>query len=508
MILEFLGILMFTQKGERKKGKDALLNAKFLMVFDEVEDAYLTQADFFQVLTHAFQIESMEGAVIEYGMQKTEGARYSFLCFDPIARFTVNGNDIEQEIEGEITSLKGDPFVLLRQWVAHHACVPPEGIHHFTTGALGFVTYDAVRFFEKIPDRHPKDQYLPEMAFQIYRSAVGFDHQTKKWKLSQLVRFGENSKEAILTAKAVLKERVSRICAEKEKACFTPAPFSTRKAPSMIETDLSDVEFMHKVEEAKTYIQRGEAFQIVLSRCWKRKYSKHPLCLYAALRNISPSPYLFYLPLKDRVVIGASPERLVSVQDGRVTINPIAGTRRRTPEQALDAIKADLLSDEKELAEHRMLVDLARNDIGAVCKPGTIKVREYAQVKHFSHVSHIASVVEGEIKQEKDALDALSYAFPAGTLSGAPKIRAMELIDTLENTRRGLYGGAIVHCDFQGNLESCIAIRMSVLKDGVATVRTGAGIVHDSQPVLEARETRQKASAMLEAIAVAEGEIL
>jgi anthranilate synthase component 1 len=261
---------------------------------------------------------------------------------------------------------------------------------------------------------------------------------------------------------------------------------------------------MQLVERAKQYIVHGEAFQVVLSRLFKKPYTVSPFAIYRSLRSVSPAPYMFYLPIDNSVILGASPERLVSVQGKQVGINPIAGTRRRTAESDLDAITQDLLSDKKECAEHTMLVDLARNDLGSTCLPGSVKVSELMRVRHFSHVSHIASTVVGQLKTEKDALDVLAAVFPAGTLSGAPKIRAMEIIDELEVSRRGLYGGVICRIDNQGDLDSCIAIRMAVLQDGIATVRTGAGIVYDSNPQAEADETRQKAQGVLEAIRLAE----
>ena len=248
----------------------------------------------------------------------------------------------------------------------------------------------------------------------------------------------------------------------------------------------------------------GDAFQIVLSRSFQQNYQAKPLDIYRALRNVSPAPYMFYFPSDYGILLGASPEKMITVRGSVVEINPIAGTRpRRNPDEEATNAQA-LLTDEKELAEHRMLVDLARNDLGAVCIPGTVKVTELLQVKHFSHVSHLTSVVTGQLCADKDALDALQATFPAGTVSGAPKIRAMEVIDALETSRRGCYAGALCRLDALGNFDSCIAIRMAVLREGVATVRTGAGIVADSNPAAEAAETRHKAQGILAAIALAE----
>lgn len=335
-----------------------------------------------------------------------------------------------------------------------------EKLKKHKTSALGFLSYDAVRLFEAIPDRHKGPNQLPEIHFNFYKDILKFDRQRQKAELTS--------------------------------------------STASITTDLSDEEFMSLVEQAKNHIINGDIFQVVLSRKFTTPYSVSPMHIYETLKKISPAPYMFYLPTEHGVMVGASPEKLISVINKKVEINPIAGTRPRTQDKTDDQIAADLLGDKKEVAEHMMLVDLARNDIGASCKPGSVKIKELSKIKHFSHVSHIASTVTGELRDDKDALDALAAAFPAGTLSGAPKIRAMEIIDELETSRRGIYGGAIVQIDAEGNLDSCIAIRMAVLKNGIATVRTGAGIVYDSNPLSEANETRQKARGILEAIATAE----
>lgn len=328
----------------------------------------------------------------------------------------------------------------------------------YKTGALGFLSYDAVRIFEEIPDRHQSTHQLPNMVFGFYEKVVKVERETQKRE--------------------------------------------TTSSAASITTDLSDEEYIAIVNQAKEHIINGDIFQVVLSRKFTTPYSVMPMHIYETLKKISPAPYMFYLPTEHGVMVGASPEKLIRVINKHVEINPIAGTRPKDKSES--EIETDLLQDKKEVAEHMMLVDLARNDIGASCKPGSVKVTDLLRVKHFSHVSHIASTITGELRDDKDALDALAAAFPAGTLSGAPKIRAMEIIDELETSRRGIYGGAIVQIDAEGNLDSCIAIRMAMLNNGIATVRTGAGIVYDSNPLYEANETRQKARGILEAIATAE----
>lgn len=471
-------------------------------VFYEIEARSSLPSKVFEL----FELERESGVILEYGLQKNEGKRYSFLFFDPFAQFEANQFVLTQKIDGNEIHLEGDLLEKLREFLAEVSCMTPENKACFVSGAVGFFTYDAIGFFENIPNRHATDKDLPDLLLKVYRSAIGFDHLEKKWVMSQIIDVNSDAEEVCLEANLKMRQWADRI---KTVQYHAEAFSSAQRAQlnlSKIETDISDSDFMAKVDCAKEYIKKGDAFQIVLSRCFKRPYQSCPFDIYKTLRCVSPSPYLFYMVLKDRVILGACPETLVAVEDRKVTINPIAGTRRRVAEKTLHEMEQDLLTDGKELAEHRMLVDLARNDLGAVCKPGSVHVREYAQVKHFSHVSHIASVVEGELQERCDALDALSHAFPAGTLSGAPKIRAMEIIDELETTRRGLYGGGIVRFDFQGNMDSCIAIRMGVFKDGIATIRTGAGIVYDSHPASEAQETHQKANALLEAIAIAEGE--
>lgn len=274
-----------------------------------------------------------------------------------------------------------------------------------------------------------------------------------------------------------------------------------------VEIDLDDREHMRRIEIAKQYIKAGDIFQVVLSRSFKRNYQCDDFSIYRALRMVSPAPYLFYLDAEDFVLTGASPEKLVSLESGILKTVPIAGTRGRGKSDIDDdLLEAELLADEKELAEHLMLVDLSRNDLGRVAKTGTVQVKNFNKVKRFSHVMHITSEVEAEIKQDLDAFDALKAVLPAGTLSGAPKIRAMKIIDELENSRRGCYGGAVCFVDANGDLNSCITIRSAMLKNGVATVRAGGGIVYDSDPKKEAIETKQKAHSVLAAIQLAEGE--
>jgi anthranilate synthase component 1 len=394
-----------------------------------------------------------------------------------------------------------EPFAVLRELITELSVEGKKAGPELQNGAVGFLTYDAVRLFEEIPNQQEKNE-LPEMLFNFYQNTLSFDHLNQKLRICVTIETAGKAKENYQKAQTKIDGIIQKI-----NQPFALNNDKHEKRKTSVEVDISDEKFVELVNEAKKYIISGEAFQIVLSRCFKKSYTVSPFNIYRALRRVSPSPYMFYLPLGDSIIIGASPEKLISVRNGRVAINPIAGTRRRGYEQKDEEIEHELLNDKKEMAEHMMLVDLARNDLGAVCEPGSVHLVELSKIKHFSHVSHIASVVEGQLQQNKDAFDALKHAYPAGTLSGAPKIRAMEIIDQLETSRRGLYGGAICRLDYEGNFDSCIAIRMALLKDGLATIRTGAGIVFDSDPIAEANETRVKAASVLEAISVAQEDL-
>jgi anthranilate synthase component 1 len=278
-----------------------------------------------------------------------------------------------------------------------------------------------------------------------------------------------------------------------------------RPAEESVTSNFTDEAFCSLVEKAKKHIYAGDVFQVVLSRRFEQHFTVDPFDIYRALRLINPSPYLFYLDEGDYVIVGASPEKLISVEGRLAEVRPIAGTRRRTVPENDAALIESLFADEKEIAEHTMLVDLGRNDLGKICEPGSVKVTELMTPEIFSHVIHLTSTVQGKLNPDVDGLTAIFSAFPAGTLSGAPKVRAMELINEFEKISRGLYGGSIVMFDAYGNVNSCIAIRMAILKDQVAYIQTGAGVVMDSDPQAEADETRAKAQALLKAISVAEG---
>lgn len=447
--------------------------------------------------------EMQQGSLLESGLQHHSDSRYSFLAFKPIAQLKVQNAQVTQELAGATTTVQTHPFAALRQLQKelNYAKQPLD----FITTSVGFMSYDAARLFETIPQQHCVENALPEMLFNFYQIMLTFDHAQQQLILSIIVETTGNLEEIYTKAQEQINQLIKKITGPTQASAAAQTILS--KPDTSVTADINDTDFLQLIDKAKKYIISGEVFQIVLSRCFKKSYSATPLNIYRALRRISPAPYMFYLPLGNRVIIGASPEKFISVQQGQVTINPIAGTRPRNATSKDEQLAETLLNDPKERAEHMMLVDLARNDLGKVCQPGSIKIQELTQVKHFSHVSHITSSIHGQLHEDQDAFDALAAAFPAGTLSGAPKIRAMQLINELETSARNLYGGAICRLDNQGNLDSCIAIRMAELQEGVATIRTGAGIVYDSNPQLEADETKHKARAVLTALETAEEEI-
>lgn len=360
----------------------------------------------------------------------------------------------------------------------------------FTGGYVGVVTYDVAKELEEVSDKNPDNIGFPKCNFFFIDEFLAYDHKTDEIILASL--YEEKLKEL---EDSILKGKIL----EREKRA--------KSKELNIKYHVTKEDFINKVNKAKDYIEDGDIFQVVLSQRVSMDINVHPLEIYKTLRVINPSPYLFYFNFNDFQVVGSSPESMVEVRNGVVTTCPIAGTRPRgCSEQEDERLKEELLADEKERAEHLMLVDLARNDIGKISKIGTVKVPTFMNVEKYSHVMHIVSLVNGEIKDELNGVDAVLATLPAGTLSGAPKIRAMEIIEELEEEKRGVYGGAIGYFGLDGNMDTCIGIRMVVCKDNKAFVQAGAGIVMDSIPEKEYEETLHKASAIITAIRKAEGE--
>jgi anthranilate synthase component 1 len=413
-------------------------------------------------------------------------ARYSFLGRDPEDAFEVRG--------------AGDLLGTLRKRLGPQAAWAPD-LPRFTGGAVGWVAYDAVRLFERLPDRHAPSS-LPLACFSVYRSLVAFDHVLQRLVLIANVAPGRRA--AFERALDELDRLETDLRQPLDGAGAPPVAARRGAAVAGAAFDAGDA-FREAVVRAKAHIAAGDVFQVVLSRQARIPCALDPFTVYRALRMVNPSPYMYFLKEQDRAVAGASPEMLVRVEGRRVEARPIAGTRPRGGSAAEDAaLGAEMLADEKERAEHLMLVDLGRNDLGRVCRFRSVTVPEFMAVERYSHVQHLVSSVTGELAEGKDALDALVATFPAGTLSGAPKIRAMEIIDDLEPARRGLYGGALGYVDLRGNLDFCITIRTLTFEGGCATLQAGAGIVADSDPEAEQRETEAKAGAMLAALELAE----
>ncbi len=435
-----------------------------------------------------------------YYKQSDEACIY--IGFEPYAEFTSIDQMCYITEAGQKRQTEQHPLEALREFYYKNRCHSPNLQTKFAGGMIGFYGYHAVNFIEVLPDRHANLDQVPDLYFKFYATNIVFDKRTGKVTIALVVPCDGDARSrydaAMLKINRILKEMVegSLVLAKSQS--------SNADLDLTIKSNLDDKAYTKIVERAKHYIRQGDAFQIVASRCFQTPYRADDFDLYRALRILNPSPYHFFIRSQEFTVVGASPEKLVSLQQGIVETMPIAGTRPRgaTPAEDL-ALEEELLKDEKELAEHTMLVDLGRNDLGAICEPGSVRVKAFKIVHKYSRVMHIVSLVDGTIKKDLDAFDALRACFPAGTLTGAPKIRAMEIIDDIEIARRGVYGGAICAFDNEGQLDSCITIRTAFIKNDVATICAGAGIVLDSIPEKEADETRHKAQAVLDAIQLA-----
>lgn len=438
-------------------------------------------------------------------------SRYSFIGVRSAAMLT--------EADGQVAWVGNPPVGLptsglavdaLRDTLESLRTPRPAGLPPLTGGLVGFIGYDAVRRWERLPDDNPDELHLPELAMMLVTDLAVMDHvDGSVWLVANAVNYDntdERVEQAYEDAVARLDQMVSDLHAPVVKAVSVVPP-AQRPAASV------NPAFRENVEVAKEYIRAGDAFQIVLSQRFSQPTSANPLAVYRALRMTNPSPYMYLLNIPGAEsmdapgfsIVGSSPEALVKLTGDEAMLHPIAGTRPRgaTPDEDAELV-AELLADPKERAEHLMLVDLGRNDLGRVCEPGTVSVVEFMQVEQYSHVHHIVSTVVGRLQPQSSAYDLLAATFPAGTLSGAPKPRAMEIIDELETTRRGLYAGCIGYFDVAGDMDTAIAIRTALLRDGMAHVQAGAGIVADSDPAAEDEECQNKAAAVLRALAIAE----
>jgi anthranilate synthase component I len=439
----------------------------------------------------SFLLESVEGG--------EKWGRFSFLGLNPALLFQVKGGQatIQCQEHTEVLDSATDPFEHLRRLLAEFKPVATEGLPRFWGGLVGYLGYDMVRYIERLPNLTPITD-MPEARLMLADNLLIFDNLRQTIKILTLVHLEpevplKNQYDRALVAIDVLVGHLRQPVPLAE----APSPI----APPPLASNLSQARFEEMVRTAKEYIAAGDVIQVVLSQCFSTPLRHDPFDLYRALRSINPSPYMFYVDQGDIKVVGASPEILVRLEEGQVSYRPIAGTRVRGKTAAEDqALEADLLADPKERAEHLMLVDLGRNDVGRVSKIGSVKVPELFSIERYSHVMHIVSQVEGELAPEFDGLDLLKSTFPAGTVAGAPKVRAMEIIEELEPTRRGPYAGAVGYLSFSGNLDFCITIRSFTIYQDKVYLQVGAGIVADSDPATEFQETVNKGMALMRAL--------
>jgi anthranilate synthase component I len=439
--------------------------------------------------------------------------RFSFLGTEPFLKFEARGQEVTisrpgaKEPERRFTST--DPFRDLRELVERYRAVQLRGLPRFAGGAVGYASYDAVRYTESLPRTPRDDRGLPDLSFAFYDRMVIFDHIRKTILVVAQAHVGPgtDSRAAYKTACDRIDELVERLAA--------PGPdLGLRdidtESPVKLEprSNFTRAEYEAVVRHCQEYIKAGDIFQVVPSQRLAIETNAKPFDIYRVLRVVNPSPFLFYLPHGDFALIGSSPEILVRVEDGVVTIRPLAGTRRRGVDEVEDrALAEELLADPKERAEHIMLVDLGRNDVGRVADYRTVRLTDVMKVERYSHVMHITSNVTGQLRDGQTAFDALRAGLPAGTVSGAPKVRAMQIIDEVEPQKRGPYAGAVGYIDFTGNMDTCIALRTLVIQGNTAYVQAGGGVVYDSDPASEYEETLSKARGLLKAIEIAESQL-
>jgi anthranilate synthase component 1 len=396
-----------------------------------------------------------------------------------------------------------DPIGELKKLLARYKVVKVKGLPRFTGGFVGFLGYDMVRFMEDIPDKNRDTLKVPDSVFMFTDTMLVFDHVDHKIKVVSNAYIKGSASASYDEALRKIDSMVKCLNGPCKREAGHP---SKRHGTAVVKlkSNFTKEAFESAVKKAKGYIRKGDIIQVVLSQRLETRVTSHPFEIYRALRSINPSPYMYYLKLKDFFLVGSSPEIMVRCEDGTVEVRPIAGTRPRGASEREDArLIKSLLADPKERAEHIMLVDLGRNDIGRVCDYKSVKISDLMSIEKYSHVMHIVTDVSGRLKKGKDAFDVINATFPAGTVTGAPKVRAMEIIDELENVRRSTYAGSVGYFSFSGNLDCCITIRTIMIKDGTAYIQAGAGIVADSKPEKEYQETLNKAKALVKAIEMA-----
>jgi anthranilate synthase component I len=461
-----------------------------LPIVKEIRADRLTPIDAFYALEASYLLESAGGGAF---------GRYSFLGVRRVAGLAIEGEQVSwKDEEGERSFRSRDPVRAIGDLMRSRPWIGDGDLGPFPGGAVGYLGYDIARLWERLPDVSAKPgPGVPDGLFMITRFTLVFDGLVHGLRIVCNQRVGPDPEADYVDAIREIERieyEVQRADADRDSPRRPPEAGPPR--PNM-----DQAAFVAGVERAKELIAAGDAFQVVLSRRFEAEFSGSPFDVYRALRSINPSPYMFYLDFGDFVLLGASPEVMVRVEDGKALVRPLAGTRRRGRDASEDAeLRAELLADEKERAEHVMLIDLARNDLGRIAKAGTVKVDRMMEVESYSHVMHIMSEVSASMAPGTDVFDVIRATFPAGTVSGAPKIRAMEIIDEIEPERRGPYAGLVGYFSYAGGFDSCIAIRSALVKDGKIVVQAGAGIVYDSVGEREFEETAEKADAMLSAI--------
>ncbi len=460
-------------------------------------------------LTPVSAFEKIDEGAGSFLLESVEGgerlARYSFLGSRPFLTFRSKGSaaTITEGAESRTVTLSAeqDALHLLKQLLSRYRFVETAGLPRFCGGAVGYLSYDMVRFFEELPESTEDDLGLDDCQLLFTDSLLIFDHVKHRVKVLCNARVEDDAESAYDQAVARIEELIAKL---RTPVMYEPTPPNPQKPP--VEVNMPREQFEANVSRCIEYIMAGDAFQVVPSQRFQVELGARAFDVYRALRSVNPSPYMYFLDLGGKFIVGSSPEILVTVEDRTVTVRPIAGTRPRGSDSAEDELlETELLADEKERAEHIMLVDLGRNDIGRVCEYGSVHVDQLMVIERYSHVMHIVSNVSGQLAPGKDSFDVMRACFPAGTLTGAPKVRAMEIIEELEPTRRGLYGGAVGYWSFNGDMDFAIAIRTAWIDGDIAYVQAGGGVVADSVPALEYQESVNKSRALLTAIEMAEG---
>jgi anthranilate synthase component 1 len=452
----------------------------------------------------AIAVQEPDAFLLESVERGEQIGRYTFLGARPYLQVRARGDEIVLQRGRSRERRKGDVLPILKELLRQHRSATFAGLPRFTGGAVGYFAYDAVRQLEKIGKHAKDDLSLPDCVMMFFDRLLAFDHLRHQIHIIATADVSRESPrrayDRAIADIAILEKKLSRGL----RSPYWQQSGKRGKAKLKVHARTSRSRFLKSVERAKEYIAAGDIYQVVLSQRLDFSPEIAPFDIYRALRTVNPSPYMYFLRMGDAHVLGSSPEMLVRVTGSKLEYRPIAGTHPRGGDEAEDLrLEKAMLADEKERAEHVMLVDLGRNDLGRVSEYGSVKVRDLMYVERYSHVMHIVSALEGKLRAGVDALDAFAACFPAGTLSGAPKVRAMQIIEELEPVRRGIYGGSVLNADFAGNLDSCIAIRTMVMKGKRAYLQAGAGIVADSDPAKEFQECMNKAQAVLRAVEAA-----